>query len=43
MIMYVVKSGQFRPKDRDYNKHGGLRQEQFEKMATAIPPALDSG
>jgi DNA (cytosine-5)-methyltransferase 1 len=24
------KAGQFQPKDRDYNKSGGIREEQFE-------------
>lgn len=35
-----VRSGQFRPKDRDYNKHGKKREVQFEMRRDGYSNAL---
>jgi DNA (cytosine-5)-methyltransferase 1 len=40
---FKVVSGQFRPIDRDYNKHGGERVEQFEARKDDVSNALLTG
>lgn len=36
----IIESGQFRPKDRNYNKHGKDREEQFETRKDGLSNAL---
>lgn len=36
-------AGQFQPKDRDYNKHGTIREEQFEVRKDKIANAVLTG
>jgi site-specific DNA-cytosine methylase len=38
-----VLSGQFRPKDRDYNRHGTERDEQFETRKDDVSNAILTG
>jgi hypothetical protein len=40
---FKVVSGQFRPIDRDYNRHGGERIEQFEARKDEVSNALLTG
>lgn len=36
----IIESGQFRPKDRNYNSHGKEREEQFETRKDGLSNAL---
>lgn len=36
----IVESGQIRPKDRNYNKHGAKREDQFETRKDGLSNAL---
>jgi site-specific DNA-cytosine methylase/intein/homing endonuclease len=38
-----VVAGQFQPVDRDYNKHGGMREEQFERRRDELANAVLTG
>lgn len=39
----VIKAGQFQPKDRDYNKKGNKREEQFEMRKDELSNAILTG